>query len=130
MIIAICGSMTFAEEMLNAKEYLQKRGHKVFVPAGVEGYQERKVDLDFLSYYFSVIRLSHAILVLNYKKYDIEGYIGGNAFLEMGFAHILKVKIFLLNPVPNMKWMEQEVLAMNPAVINGNLNLLGISPRV
>lgn len=127
MIIAICGSMTFAKEMLNAKEHLQKRGHQVFVPAGVEVDLESRMVHDFIKYYFDVILLSHAILVLNYKKYDIEGYIGGNAFLEMGFAHVLNVKIFLLNPVPDMKWMEQEAIAMNPVVLNGNLNLLGIS---
>ena len=43
MIISICGSCTFAKKMAEAKEKLEKDGHKVFAPETLdteECYQE------------------------------------------------------------------------------------------
>lgn len=65
-----------------------------------------------------------AVLVLNIDKHGIANYIGGNTFLEIGFAHILNQKIFLLNPIPDMPYYKTEIVAMNPIVINGDLSLI------
>ncbi len=43
--------------------------------------------------------------------------------MEMGFAYGLDKKIFLLNPVPDMPYKE-EILAMQPTVLNGDLTKL------
>ena len=40
----------------------------------------------------------------------------------MGFAHILDKKIFLLNPAPETDFMAQEIQAMRPVVLGGDLN--------
>ena len=40
-----------------------------------------------------------AVLVLNYDKKGIKNYIGGNTLMEIGFAHVLNQKIFLLKLV-------------------------------
>jgi len=63
-----------------------------------------------------------ALLVANFDKHGIKNYIGGNAFLEMGFAHVLNQKIYLLNPIPRMPYYETEIVAMRPMVINGDLS--------
>jgi hypothetical protein len=47
------------------------------------------------------IKKGDAILVLNERLKDIDGYIGANSFLEMGFALCLNKKIFLLNKIPD-----------------------------
>jgi predicted RNA-binding protein with PUA domain len=60
-------------------------------------------------------------LIVNIDKKDICNYIGGNTFLEMGFAHILNKKIFLLNEIPEMIYTD-EILAMQPIALNGDLS--------
>lgn len=47
-------------------------------------------------------------------------YVGGNTFLEMGFAHVLGKPIFMQFPIPDMGYRD-EMEAMNPRVINGDL---------
>lgn len=71
--------------------------------------------------YWKIIRESDAVLVANFDKKGIKNYIGGNTFLEMGFAHVLGKKIFLLNGIPKMIYTD-EIKAMQPAVINGNFS--------
>ncbi|OGQ22975.1 MAG: hypothetical protein A3I05_06060 [Deltaproteobacteria bacterium RIFCSPLOWO2_02_FULL_44_10] len=61
------------------------------------------------------------ILVLNYDKNGIKGYIGGNSFLEMGFAYIQKKPIYLLNEIPEIAFYDTEIKAMKPIVIYGEL---------
>jgi hypothetical protein len=61
------------------------------------------------------------VLILNYSKKEIANYIGANTLIEMGLAFYLHKKIFLLNPIPEISYKE-EILAMKPIVINGDLN--------
>lgn len=63
-----------------------------------------------------------AVLAVNLDKHGIKNYIGGNTFLELGFAHVLNQKIFLLNPIPDMPYYKTEIVAMKPIVINGDLS--------
>ena len=70
--------------------------------------------------HFKEIKKSDAILVLNYDKKGIKNYVGGNVLIEMAFAYILDKKIFMLNPVPEMSYAD-EIFAMKPVVLNGNL---------
>jgi len=53
-------------------------------------------------------------------KNGIGNYIGGNTLIEMAFAHVLNKKIFLLNPVPEISYKD-EIIAMQPIILNGNL---------
>ncbi len=133
MIITICGSMQFHKEMINGKEVLEKAGHTVIIPSGA--YNEEvneafmntdeekinvKIEHDFIREHFRAIQESDVILVLNYDKNGIKGYIGGNTFLEMGYAFGLGKKIFLLNPIPRMDYLT-EMHAMQPSVLSGDL---------
>lgn len=59
-------------------------------------------------------------MAINKDKRGIKNYIGGNTFLEIGFAHVLNKKIFLLNDVPDMLCSD-EILAMEHVVINNDL---------
>ncbi|OGZ30682.1 MAG: hypothetical protein A2931_02070 [Candidatus Niyogibacteria bacterium RIFCSPLOWO2_01_FULL_45_48] len=126
--------MSFAKEMLDAEKKLKGLGHNVFMPDGCEKYAQgnikeggdegakRKIENDLIRKHYNLISESEAILVLNHEKRGIKNYIGGNAFLEMGFAHILDKKIFLLNPAPETDFMAQEIQAMRPVVLGGDLN--------
>jgi hypothetical protein len=81
----------------------------------------RAIKQGSFKYYFEKIKEVDAILILNFEKRGIEGYIGGNTFLEMGFAHILNKKIFLLNEIPEMLYKD-EIKAMQPIVLDGDLS--------
>jgi len=126
--------MTFAKEMLSVKEQLEKMGYKVFVPGELEGldlnkqeeyksseeHAAAKIENDFIRAHYGLIVRSDAILVLNYTKDGIPNYVGGNSFLEMGFAFVHGKKIYLLNPIP-LTIYESEMKAMQPVVLEGNL---------
>lgn len=136
MKIAICGSMFFSPEMLEIGRKLEELGHEVTLPVFTEDYAKldsrdqihkesahNKIQHDLIKGYFHKISNSDAILVYNKKKNGIENYVGGNTFLEMGFAHVLNKPIFLYNPLPNIGYKD-EIEAMNPRVINGNLTAI------
>jgi hypothetical protein len=83
-----------------------------------------KVEGDLLKNYWKEIENSDGILVVNITKSGIENYIGGNALIEMAFAHILDKRIFLLNPIPKQSYSD-EIEAMNPRVVQGDLSQIG-----
>ncbi|MDO4742346.1 MAG: hypothetical protein Q4A79_03185 [Candidatus Saccharibacteria bacterium] len=48
--------------------------------------------------------------------------IGANTFLEMGFAYYAKKPIYALNPLPDYKYINDELLNFDVKVINGDLS--------
>lgn len=129
MKIAICGSMSFAREMLEAKEELESMGHKADVPIDTEECVENPeltVDLEHcirnnvVRDHYDKIEASDAVLILNHTKDGVEGYIGANTLIEMGIAHFLGKKIFLLNRVPDMR-CGVEIQLMEPQLLGGDL---------
>lgn len=140
MKITICSSLDFIDEIKDATDKLKEFGYEVVLPQTAEKiykgevtYEQvmeekktgeianRGIRQDSLRYYYEKIKDSDAILVLNYKKRDIENYVGGAVFLEMGFAHVSGRKIFLFNAVPDMFYTD-EIRIMQPIVLNGDLS--------
>lgn len=140
MKIAICSSMAFANKIVEVKNKLEKQGHEVILPKNTEKYldgeykkraqewgsvegADLKIKNNLIKEHYIKIQNSDAVLIINEDKKGIKGYIGGNTFLEMGFAFVLNKKIFVLNALPEeIKFYYQELLAMRPVVLNGNLN--------
>jgi diphthamide synthase subunit DPH2 len=140
MKITICSSIDFTYEVKEIANKLEKAGHEVEIPLTsqrilrgemtLEEFKEekeqngdgfvRKVMDDVIRRYFEIIKNSDAVLVVNCEKNGTENYIGGNTFLEMGFAHVLRKKIYLLNPIPESSYRD-ELVAMQPVVLNGGL---------
>jgi hypothetical protein len=108
MKIAICGSLDFTHEVKELADMLTKKGVAVEIPltsqrmlngeTSVEQIKHEKecgtfaaraIKFDAIREYWSVIQQSDAVLIANYAKKGIKDYIGGNSFLEMGFAHVL-----------------------------------------
>ena len=124
--------MKFGKDMLQLKQELETKGHQVIVPANTKNYADgtidvenkwEKIQLDVIKSYFEKIKEQDAIFVLNKDKNNIKNYVGGNSLIEIAFAHVLEKKIFLLNPIPEMNYSD-EIEAMKPIVLNGNLNLV------
>ena len=144
MKITICGSIAFQDEVLSIKEKLEKLGHKVKIwplklkngkgqlISVTEYYEIRKIaandekwvwdrKAEAVLEHFDKVAWSDVILVTNYDKNDIKGYIGGNTLMEMGLAFFLKKKIYLLNSVPELSYKE-EILGVKPILLNGDLS--------
>jgi nucleoside 2-deoxyribosyltransferase len=141
MKITICSSLDFTNAIKEIADSLISMGHEVIIPMTAEmilnnqvGFGQiirekengeiakRIIEQDTIRYYYKKIQESDAILVLNYEKKGVSGYIGGSVFLEMGFAHALGKKIFLLNPIPEMHYRD-EIKAMQPLILNGDLSI-------
>lgn len=135
MKITICGSMAFSDGMEQIACSLREKGHEVFLPEGTQDYiaidtevinktegAKKKIEKDLIRKHYELIRDSDAILVVNNDKRDIKNYIGGNSFLEIGFAYILGKKIYLLNDIPDTQLIQQEIVAMQPNILHGDLD--------
>lgn len=134
MKITICGSIKFMDEMIKAQKRLERMGFKVYMPVQAKGVDywaedntervEAKKKFRFIDEHMDRIEKSKAILVVNVTKGDTKNYIGANTFLEMGFAYYRKKKIYLLNPLPNQKYIIDELLTFSPIVLNGKFSLI------
>jgi len=133
MKITICGSMNFSREMIEAKDTLEKMGHEVLMPYTVNDClknPELNMDLEYclekdvMRNHFDKIAQSDAILVCNYEKNGIEGYVGGSVLMEMAVAKYLNKKIFLLNPPPKIEDLRYslEIQLSKPVILNGDLS--------
>ncbi|MFZ2975032.1 MAG: hypothetical protein WA055_00180 [Candidatus Moraniibacteriota bacterium] len=140
MKIVICSSIDFTYEVEEVSDKLMAMGHETEIPftsqrilrgeLTLENFKKekekngdgfvRKIKDDVIKRYYEIIKNSDAILVVNHNKKEVENYIGGNTFLEMGFAHVLNKKIYLLNPIPEMGYKD-EIVAMQPIILNGDL---------
>ena len=143
MKITVCGSIAFIDQMMRCKKELEQKGFEVFILSFVardkngrvmdqeEFYRLRKSGEMELSWFeveksraieehFNEIATSDAILVANYEKNGIRGYVGGNTLMEMGLAFYLKKKIYLLNEIPIISYKE-EIIGMRPVLLAGKL---------
>lgn len=95
MIITICGSTRFKDQILDAARDLTLMGHIVLAPCvfhhaeETELTTEEKIRLDNL--HKEKINMSDAIFVVN-----VDGYIGESTYGEIDWANRMKKQIFFL----------------------------------
>mgnify|MGYP001578816646 FL=1 len=131
----ICSSMQFAKEMLTAKEALETKGHQIVMSQDVAHYSDnpntKEIFEDELkqaqkgnSLYEGLERVteSDALLILNYPKNGVEGYIGTSVFMEIGLGYYLKKKIYLLYPIDKNQKYALEIALVDPIILGGDLN--------
>ena len=131
MVITICMSMSLRHRLPDICQTLEAAGHEVLTPVdtrefdyeGANDHQraELKRNRDLIRTHYEKIKISDAILVLNEDLPNKPRYIGGNSFLEMGFAHILDIPIYLIQDLPESPY-RSEMLAMDPIVLDGDLS--------
>lgn len=134
MRIGIICSMQFTEKMLEVREQLKSMGHEAFLTDLHEDFigksdeekeevkLRQKEEFDPIKEFWQKMQGADAVLVLNYDKHGIKNYIGGNTLMEIGFAHVLNQKVFLLNPIPEIKFYKTEIESVRPIITNGDLS--------
>lgn len=140
--------MAFYNQYSELKKKLEEMGHIVIAPelefetkdgdTSVGAYFDRNGGIDAfpidhavwkkkgkaISAHFRKIDNSECILVTNYEKKGVTNYIGGNTFLEIGYAYGMGKKIFILNDMPAVSIFKEEILGMQPIVIKSDLTLI------
>ncbi|MEI8143254.1 MAG: hypothetical protein WCG48_01400 [Candidatus Berkelbacteria bacterium] len=145
MKIVICGSINCSDKLIEAADELTKLGHEVELPFCTKQIKNGEITLeefkrkkeqsgdaafraaateDLIKRYWRLIGESDGILVVNTEKNGVKNYIGGNSLLELGFAYVLDKPIYLLNDIPEIGYKD-EILAMKPIVLNGDLGKIG-----
>lgn len=100
MVITICGSTRFKDEIIEVAQTLTMDNHIVLVPCvfhhadEIELTEEQKIRLDNL--HKQKINMSDAIFVVNK-----DGYIGASTYGEIDWAQRMKKEVYFLeNPNP------------------------------
>lgn len=80
-----------------------------------------KIENDYLKVHYKHILQSDAVLIVNAPKNGVNNYIGGNVLIEMGQAYVNDKKIFFLYGLPDESPYLDEILAMSPICLNGDV---------
>lgn len=141
MKIYVLGSSHFYKEMVACKDQLRALGYDGWIHADYEAFArgdkqdivkrwrngERsaiKRENNYLKEHYAHILESDAVLIVNLEKQGVKNYIGGNVLLEMGQAYVNNKKIFFLNGMPVGLPYLDEIEAMDPICLNGNLTAI------
>jgi hypothetical protein len=135
MKIGIIGSMQFTDKMLETRDELIKLGHEAFVTnlhktmvgKTAEEIEQIKLhqknNMDAIREFWRMMQGADAVLVLNFDKNGVTNYVGGNTLMEIGFAHVLNQKIFMINPIPDMIY-KTGIEAVRPVIIDNDYSLI------
>jgi hypothetical protein len=138
MKIYVLGSNRFVKEMVHCKDQLCALGYdgwihqdyedhvkgkmKAFIEGALPGESaDFKRARDYIRQHYNHILQSDAVLIVNLEKNGIKNYIGGNCLMEMGMAYVNDKKIFLLNDIPVEAAYIDEIKAMDPVCLRGDL---------
>lgn len=137
--ITICCSASFYKQALEIEKELKTLGFKVKIPktakimekdgnfevSSYKPWHENKNDykkkMQLMKGHFKKILESDAVLILNYIKNGIDGYIGGNTLMEMTIAFHFKKPIYILNQIPEDLTIKEEIYGVFPIFINSDL---------
>lgn len=140
--ITICSSASFFKQALEIKKELEKLGFKVKVPKIAyvmkktgnfddnfyrtwnKNKENYRVKTSLIKAHFKKVVECDSILVLNYEKNGVVGYIGGNTLIEMAIAFHYKKPIYIFNEIAESLIFKEEIFGLNPVFINGDLKKL------
>jgi hypothetical protein len=107
-VLSICGSMDFIDEMEAMASDLIAAGWQVFTPQRAEaGFRWEELSAEerlqrkkaYIDAHLANIRRSTAVLIANYPKNGINGYIGANTLMEAAMGYTLEVPVYFLFPI-------------------------------
>jgi hypothetical protein len=119
--------MTFFNEMAAIRDQLEKVGIRVVIPA----IEEVKIDYtassdeelsrvkkQFIDGHLAEIERSEAVLIANFDKHGVKGYVGANTLMEAAFAYVLRKPIYVLHLLGPQS-CKPELLGLQPRFLGG-----------
>lgn len=141
-IITICSSAAHFRNVLDIEKQLKAMGYKVKIPK-TANVMKRTNNFDASFYktwyknkndykkktllmkdHFKKVTEADAILVANFEKNGLSGYIGGNVLMEMALAFHYKKPIFIYNNISEDLSIKEEVYALTPIFLDHDLNII------
>lgn len=125
-ILTICGSMQFFRQMEDLKSVLESKDFFVYLPEAEENEDfyaqipekdKPALKRGFIDTHLEKIKRSTSILVANYPRNGISGYVGANTLMEIAFAYALEKNIYLLNSLGDQA-CKDELLALELKVVD------------
>ncbi len=138
--IVICSSASFYEKLFPIQNELKKLKFKVVLPKtantmkkqnnfnveSVKTWYKNPNDYSkkqkLMKEHFEKIIKGDIILVANFDKNNLEGYVGGNTLMEMTIAFFYKKPIFVLNDISENLSFKEEIYGLTPRFLNGDLS--------
>jgi len=133
-LFVIC-SKHFYDRVPPIKEELERLGHEVTLPNSYDApFKEEEMKLEgkeahaewkgaMMKKQIPKIEANDAVLALNFEKKGQQNYIGGATFMEIIQAWERNKGIYLYNPIPDSSFKD-ELTAMNPTILYGNLEMI------
>lgn len=120
--------MKVIDRMIAIGHSLEELGFRVLLPNLGEANDYAVLSLEDQAVHKNAMMIDHlkkikesdAILVVNEKQKDIDGYIGANSFLEIGMAFAFGKKIFLWGPIPEQP-NKVEIMGLLPVLVEGDI---------
>lgn len=137
--ITICASVSHYKQVIPIEQELKKMGFKVLVPDTLRTMQKNNnFDVEFYKTWhknkndygkktklviahFKKVLKGDAILIVNFEKNGMEGYIGGNVLMEITLAFHFKKPIYVYNKVSDKLPILEEIYAVQPTFLAGDL---------
>ncbi|WP_439528092.1 hypothetical protein [Pannonibacter sp.] len=130
MRVCICGSMLFIDAMEEMAASLTTLGVVAVAPVRDEAdhiwsdlseAEAIETKRKFIRDYLDEIRTSDAVLIANYTKNGVVGYIGANTLMEAAFAYALGKRVNLLF-MPGEQACQLEAISIADTVLNGDIS--------
>jgi hypothetical protein len=129
--IVVCGSMAFYGQMCRVHEILSEQSVRAVLP-GADDHLLAALTPREQDAFKREVSLAHirrirnpqtfGILVLNFDKHGISGYIGPSTFAEIAIATVHGKEVFLLGPYPET--YAEELAAWGAVTLDGHLDQL------
>ena len=142
--ITICASVSHYKQVIPIEQELKKLGFKVLVPDILRTMQKNNnFDVNFyktwyenkndyskktklMKAHFKKVLKGDAILIVNFEKRGMEGYIGGNVLMEITLAFHYKKPIYIYNLVSDKLPILEEIYAVQPTFLDGDLTKINL----
>jgi hypothetical protein len=122
MNIFIISSKEFEDKLPTIMFNLHKLKHTVNLPTFQLGKTSAFINqkTEFLKKDIKLLEKSDSILCCNFKKKNIDNYIGNTMIMYIAIAFYLNKKIYILYDIPNTD-NKDEIKAIEPICLNADL---------
>ncbi len=125
--------MAFIDDMEALASTLRAEGYEVETPVRAEKEIDWNVLSDdescelkraYIDGHLAIIKRSDVVLIANYSKNGVEGYIGANSLMEAAFAYAHDIPVAYLKSIGDQP-CRLEALSISGLVICDDIRLMG-----